>query len=126
MAHAKLRRATASTSPAARRNPRLPKITSARLVSGTRYGKAVRVGYCYASLPQDPWTRPRRLHLTVDNLRDTLPPLSNGWKVTKRCATVVQPVGPIKPPYLLRYETESVRGTRSKEGTLRIAPGEGG
>jgi len=57
----------------------------------------------FASLPGDPWKRPWRLHLTVENLRDGFPPLTIPWKVTKRCATVATPVGPIKPPYQLRY-----------------------
>jgi hypothetical protein len=111
---------------ASERIPALPRITSARVVTGTRYGRAIRVSYCYSSLPTDPWRRPRRLHLTVENLNDRLPPLSNGWAVTRRCATVTHPVGPIKPPYLLRYETESVNGTRSKEGKLRVRTGQAG
>lgn len=100
--------------------PKLPRILSARVVTGTRYGTAVRVSYCFRSLPSDPRTRPWRLHLTVENLRDGLPPLSIGWKVTKRCATVTQPVGGIKPPYLLRYSVEPVRGTWSRQGQIRL------
>lgn len=100
--------------------PELPRILSARLVSGTKFGKAVRVSYCFRSLPSDPRTRPWRLHLTVENLRDDLPPLSVGWEVTTRCATITHPVGGIKPPYLLRYSVEPVSGTYSKQGLIRL------
>jgi hypothetical protein len=100
--------------------PELPRILSARLVSGTKFGKAVRVSYCFRSLPRDPRTRPSRLILTVDNLRDGFPPLSVGWPVAKRCGTVTHPVGGIKPPYVLRYTVEPVRGTWSEQGLIRL------
>ena len=100
--------------------PVLPRIVSARIVTGTKYGKAVRVSYCFRSPPSDPRLRPMQLHLTVDNLSDDLPPLSIGWQVTKRCATVDQPVGPLKPPYVLRYSVVSKAGTWSKQGQMRL------
>ena len=108
--------AMASTSPA----PPLPRILSASVVTGTKYGKAVRVSYCYRSLPTEPAKRPYRLHLTMENLSDGLPPLTIPWRVIKRCATVNTPVGGIKPPYLLRYSTESRRGTWSKQAQMRV------
>jgi hypothetical protein len=101
--------------------PELPRILSARVVLGTKFGTAVRVSYCYGSLPSDPSSRPGRLHLTVDNLRDGFPPLSVGWAVTSRCNTVVHPVGGIQQPYVLRYMTESADGrARSGQGLLRL------
>lgn len=100
--------------------PELPRILSTRLVSGTIFGKAVRVSYCFRSLPRDPLLRPGRLILTVDNLRDDLPPLSHGWEVTKRCGTITHPVGPLQPPYVLRYSVEAVGGTYSNQGLIRL------
>jgi hypothetical protein len=100
--------------------PPLPRILSARIVTGTKYGKAVRVSYCFRTMPTNPWRRPSRLHLTLDNRRDKLPPLSVGWKVTKRCGTITHPVGPIKRPYLLRYSVESRRGTWSKRVEIAV------
>jgi hypothetical protein len=100
--------------------PELPQILSTRVVTGTAYGKAVRVSYCFRSLPSDPRIRPSRLHLTVENLRDNLPPLSVGWRVTKRCGTIDHPIGPIKPPYLLRYSVETVSGNWSRRGQIRL------
>lgn len=100
--------------------PPLPRIVSARIVTGTKYGKAVRVSYCFRSLPSDPRLRPMQLHLTVDNLSDDLPPLSIGWKVTKRCATVDHPVASLKPPYVLRYSVVSQTGTMSEQGQMRL------
>jgi hypothetical protein len=102
--------------------PELPRILSARVVLGTKLGTAVRVSYCYRALPDDPASRPGRLHLTVDNVKDGLPPLSIGWPVTTRCNTVVHPVAAIQQPYVLRYTTESRDGTmRSAQGQLRLA-----
>jgi hypothetical protein len=109
-------RVSAST----RSAPALPRIVSARVVRGTAFGKGVRVSYCFRSLPKDPWKRPWRLHLTVENYQDDLPPLTTGWRVTKRCATVTLPVGPIKPPYALRYSVESRRATRSTIGSMGV------
>lgn len=100
--------------------PQVPRILSARLVEGTKYGRAVRVSYCFRSMPRDPWLRPARLHLTVDNLRDGFPPLSVGWEVKKRCGTITHPVGGIKPPYVLRYSVESVRGSISDDVQIPI------
>jgi len=100
--------------------PALPTIVSARVVLGTKYGTAVRVSYCFKSLPSDPSIRPARLILTVDNLRDDLPPLSVGWIVTTRCNTVVHPVGGLQQPYVLRYTTESRSGAWSKQGQVRL------
>lgn len=100
--------------------PELPRILSARLVSGTKFGKAVRLSYCFRSLPADPRIRPRVLSVTVENLRDDLPPLNIGWQVKKRCATIIHPVGGIKPPYLLRYSVEPVNGTYSRQGQIRL------
>lgn len=100
--------------------PELPRIVSARVVLGTKYGTAVRVSYCFSSLPTDPSTRPSRLHLTVENLQDNLPPLGVGWTVTQRCDTVDHPVGGIQQPYLLRYSVESQTGTWSKQATIRL------
>ena len=111
----------ASASAHEQATPALPRLLSARVVSGTKYGKAIRVQYCFRSLPTDTARRPWRLHLTVENLRDNLPPLTVPWRVRKRCAVVIQPVGGIKPPYLLRYSVESRQGTRSAQAkrTLR-------
>lgn len=101
--------------------PELPRILSARVVLGTKLGTAVRVSYCYSSLPSDPSSRPGRLHLTVDNLKDDLPPLNVGWPVTTRCNTVVHPVGGIQQPFVPRYSTESADGTaRSRQGLLKL------
>ncbi|HEU0246341.1 MAG TPA: hypothetical protein VFR38_04575 [Gaiellaceae bacterium] len=100
--------------------PELPRILSARVVLGTKFGTAVRVSYCYNTLPSDPSLRPGRLLLTVDNLQDGLPPLGLGWPVTTRCNTVIHPVGGIQQPYVLRYTTESRAGTRSRQGVLRL------
>jgi hypothetical protein len=100
--------------------PELPRILSARVVLGTKYGTAVRVSYCFSSLPSDPARRPWRLNLTLDNLQDGFPPLSIPWEVTERCATVIHPVGGIQQPYVLRYDVESARGTRSKQGLVRL------
>jgi hypothetical protein len=100
--------------------PPLPKILSARIVTGTRYGTAVRVSYCFSALPTASTRKPWRLHLTVDNLGDGFPPLSHGWLVTRRCQTVIHPVGGIKPPYVLRYSVETRVGTWSKQGLRRI------
>ncbi len=100
--------------------PELPRILSARVVTGTKYGTAVRVSYCFRSLPSDPWRKPWRLHLTVENLSDGFPPLSIGWKVSERCGVVTQPVGGIKPPYLLRYSVETIGGTWSNQGQIRL------
>src|SRR5687767_10957516 len=73
------------------------------------------------ALPSDPSSRPGRLHLTVDNVRDDLPPVSVGWQVTSRCNTVVHPVGGLQQPYVLRYTTESADGrARSAQGLLRL------
>ncbi len=100
--------------------PDLPRILSARVVLGTKFGTAVRVSYCYASLPSDPSRRPARLRLTVDNLKDDLPPLSLGWPVTTRCNTVIHPVSAIQQPYVVRYTTESQSGAWSEQGLLRL------
>lgn len=100
--------------------PPLPRILSARVVTGTRYGTAVRVSYCFGVLPTAPARKPWRVHLTVDNLGDGFPPLSHGWPVKRRCATVVHPVGGIKPPYVLRYSVETRVGTWSKQGLRRV------
>lgn len=100
--------------------PQVPRILRARVVTGTKYGTAVRVSYCFRSLPRDPWLRPARLHLTVDNIRDGFPPLSVGWEVKKRCGTITHPVGGIKPPYVLRYSVESVRGSISDDVQIPI------
>ena len=100
--------------------PPLPRIVSARVVTGTRYGTAVSVSYCFGSLPAAPARKPWRLHLTVDNLGDGFPPLSHGWPVKRRCATVIHPVGGIKPPYVLRYSVETRVGTWSKQGLRRV------
>lgn len=100
--------------------PPLPRILSVRVVAGTRYGKAIRVRYCFRSLSSNPLRRPWRLHLTVENLRDKLPPLTVPWRVKTRCALVTQPVGGIKPPYLLRYSVESRQGTWSKQATMPV------
>jgi hypothetical protein len=78
------------------------------------------VSYCFRSLPTTPARKPWRLHLTVENLGDGLPPLSHGWPVRKRCATVIHPAGGIKPPYLLRYSVQTRVGTWSKQGLRRI------
>jgi hypothetical protein len=99
--------------------PSLPRLRSARLVS-TKHGTAVRVSYCFASMPADSSRRPARLHLALENLRDKLPPLSVGWTVARRCGTILHPVGPIKRPYLLRYSVESRRGTWSKRAQIRL------
>lgn len=104
----------------ASRTPPLPNIRSARIVMTEKYGRAARVSYCFRSLTSDVWRRPWRLHLTLENLADALPPLSIPWRVTKRCTVVTQPVGGIKPPYLLRYAVESRRGTWSKRAQMRI------
>lgn len=101
--------------------PELPRILSARVVLGTRYGTAVRVSYCFRSLPSDPSLRPGRLLLTVDNVGDGLPPLNVGWQVTSRCATIDHPVGGIQQPYVLRYSVESQAGTRSEQHQIRLA-----
>lgn len=101
-------------------SPALPNIRSARIVVTEKFGRAARVSYCFRSLPNDVWRRPWRLHLTLENLADGLPPLSVPWKVTSRCAVVTQPVGGIKPPYLLRYSVESRRGTWSKRVQIQI------
>ena len=100
--------------------PQVPRIVSERVVTGTRYGTAVRVSYCFRSIPRDPWLRPARLHLTVDNLGDGFPPLSVGWEVKKRCGTITHPVGGIKPPYVLRYSVESARGSISDNVQIRV------
>lgn len=100
--------------------PRLPRILSAQLVDRAGFGKAVRVSYCFGSLPDDLWTKPARLHVSVDNVRDDQGPLSVGWRVLARCDTILHPVGYIKPPYLLRYSVETIRGTRSKRGQIRL------
>jgi hypothetical protein len=102
------------------RRPPLPVIRRAQVVTRTAYGRGIRVVYCFRTLPTNPWMRPWKLQLTVENLRDTLPPLSAAWTVTRRCGTVVHPVGPIKPPYLLRYSVESRRSTRSKVATITL------
>jgi hypothetical protein len=101
--------------------PRLPKILDARLVDREGYGKAVRVSYCFRSLPRDLWTKPAQLHLSVDNPRDQQGSLSIGWRVTTRCDTIIHPVGSIQPPYVLRYSVETIRGTRSKRRQMRLA-----
>lgn len=100
--------------------PQLPRILSARVVLGTKYGTAVRVLYCFSSLPSDPSRRPGRLHVTVDNLNDGAPPLSVGWEVTERCGTVIHPVGGIQQPYLLRYSVESRSGIWSEQANIRL------
>jgi Putative Ig domain len=103
--------------------PDLPRIRSARLVRATHRGtsyRAVRVSYCFRSLPPNPARRPARLHLAVENLRDNLPPLSVGWRITRRCGVVTHPVGPIKPPYLLRISVESRSGTLSRQVSRRL------
>ncbi|MFN0153111.1 MAG: Vps62-related protein [Gaiella sp.] len=101
--------------------PALPETLSARVEHGTPYGKAMEVSYCFPTLRTPPSKRPRRLHLSVENVKDNLPPLSVGWEVAKRCAKVIHPIGPIKPPYLLRYSVESRTGTRSKPAVVRVA-----
>jgi hypothetical protein len=100
--------------------PRLPRILSARLVDRGGSGRAVRVSYCFSSLPGDLWTKPSRLHVSVDNPRDALGALGVAWRVTSRCDTIIHPVGFIKPPYVLRYSVESIRGIRSKRGQIRL------
>jgi hypothetical protein len=110
-----------STGPSAQdATPPLPRIRTARIVTGTRYGKAVRVSYCFSALSSDPDRRPWRLRLTVDNLKDGFPPLSHGWPVTRRCGTIIHPVGGIKGPYVLRYSVESRSGTWSKHAQMRV------
>jgi hypothetical protein len=102
------------------RRPKLPRTLSARVVTGTRIGKALRVSYCFEQLPTNVWTRPWRLRLTLDNVRDKRLPVSIPWRVKKRCATVLQTVGGIKLPYVLRYYVVSRRDTRSAEKTIRV------
>ena len=99
--------------------PTLPRIVSARITNSSR-GKVVRVRYCYRSMPADAWRRPALLHLALENVRDKLPPLSVGWTVKTRCGTILHPVGPLKAPYLLRYSTESRRGTFSARAQIRL------
>lgn len=100
--------------------PKLPRMLTARLVSGTRVGRAVRVRYCFGLLPKNPWTRPWRLHLTLDNVRDKQLPLSIPWRVRSRCGTILHPVGGIKVPYVLRYFVASRRDTRSQEAQIAV------
>jgi len=101
--------------------PELPRILSARVVLGTKFGTTVRVSYCFRSLSKDPHRGPWRLHLTVDNLKDGNPPLSIGWEVPTRCGTIVHPVGGIQQPYVLRYFVASRLDTRSEERQIRLA-----
>jgi hypothetical protein len=112
--------ATVAATSSTRAAPKLPKALNARLVTGTRFGKAVRVTYCFRSMPTNPWTRPWRLHLTLDNVRDGQLPLSIPWKVPKRCGTIFHPVGGIKPPYELRYFVASRLDTRSPEAKISL------
>lgn len=100
--------------------PQLPRILDARLVDRAASGRAVRVSYCFRSLPSSLWTKPSRLNVSVDNVRDALGPLGVGWRVTTRCDTILHPVGLIRPPYVLRYSVETVRGTRSKRGQIKL------
>ena len=100
--------------------PQLPRILEARLVDRGASGRAVRVSYCFRSIPSSLWTKPSRLNVSVDNLRDDLGALGVGWRVTARCDTILHPVGFIKPPYVLRYSVETVRGIRSKRGQIRL------
>jgi len=83
-------------------------------------GNAVRVGYCFGSMPANPWTRPWRLNLALDNRRDGQPPLSIAWKIPERCGTILHPVGGIKAPYTLRYYVESARDTRSRVEQIAV------
>ena len=106
--------------------PQLPRIVDARLVDRATSGRAVRVSYCFRSIPTSLWMKPSRLNVSVDNLRDDLGPVSVGWRVTARCDTILHPVGYIKPPYVLRYSVETIRGTRSKRGQLRVTPAASG
>jgi hypothetical protein len=100
--------------------PELPRILSAQVVLGTKYGTAVRVSYCFRLLSTDAYRGPWRLHLTVDNMKDGNPPLSIGWEVPKRCGTIVHPVGGIQQPYVLRYFVASRFDTRSGERQIRL------
>ena len=103
--------------------PQLPRILDARVVDRAASGKAVRVSYCFRSIPRSLWTKPSRLNVSVDNPRDDLGPLGIGWRVTTRCDTIIHPVGLIKPPYVLRYSVETIRGTRSKRGQIQLSGG---
>lgn len=111
---------SASAAPGAEGKPPLAKIKAAKLVP-TKIGRALRVHYCFASLPTAPSRRPTRLHITVENRQDSLPPLTTGWRITKRCNTVLHHLGPIKPPYVFTYAVQSRTGTWSKRVPIRVS-----
>ena len=92
--------------------PPLPRL-SARFAKGR-----VIVNYCFASLPTDRHRRPAQLRVAVDNMRDRLPPLALNWAIKRRCGTIRQPVGPIKPPYVLLIRVIAEAGDTS--GIVRV------
>jgi Putative Ig domain len=115
------RKGAAETPTTARdERPPLPSRVTARRVTSSKYGRALRVSYCFSSLSRNAYRRPWRLHLTLDNTRDKRPPLSVPWTVSRRCASVIHPAAGIRRPYVLRYSVESRRGTRSKHAQISI------
>lgn len=99
--------------------PPLPTIRSARVVSGTKYGRGLRTSYCFNSI-MPPAKARWRLYIILDNPRDKLPPISIPWVVRERCDVVVQPVGGAKAPYVMRYFVQTINGTRSPTKQLRL------
>lgn len=106
--------------PALNRKPDLPQRMDARLVTGTEYGKAVRISYCFRSLPTDLSRRPWRLPVTI--LSASNGDQSHGYEalVTTRCGTLTYPVVGIDPPYVVRYVVVSKNGTYSKRAQIAV------
>jgi hypothetical protein len=102
------------------RHPELPQTLEARIVTGTEYGKAVRIAYCFRSLPSDPSRRPALLAVTVMSANDRLQSHGYNSRVSKRCDTVTYPLTGIPPPYVLSYVVVSEHGTYSKRGEARV------
>ena len=100
--------------------PPLPRILSARVVSGTMFGRGLRTSYCFDSLRSSA-AKPWRLYIMLDNPRDGFAPISIAWLVRKRCAVVVQPMGDVRSPYMMRYFVQSANDVRSP--TRQMRPG---
>jgi hypothetical protein len=106
--------------PALNRKPDLPQRIDARLVTGTEYGKAVRISYCFRSQPKDLSRRPWRLPVTI--LSASNRDQSHGYEalVRTRCGTLTYPVVGIDPPYVVSYVVVSKNGTYSKRAQVAV------
>jgi hypothetical protein len=82
------------------------------------YGRGLRTSYCFDSLRSSA-TKPWRLYIMLDNPRDRFAPISIAWLVRKRCAVVVQPMGDVRSPYMMRYFVQSANDVRSPIRQLR-------